>query len=189
MFYCVVTRKWKHIVQSYSTLEIFLLARESDIINTTYKEKIFLWSMKIKKNKQNKNIYKNILIIKDDSIRSAHLHMNIYMAHTHLNLYIYSNIHVIWKEKLCIHTSEFISQFSFFFVIVFWFGKRPSRKLLNYITTFIFDLNKYTHFEAFSQVTTKQNIAPWYINRDFKTSIIFRIKQIFITTIDVHFLT
>lgn len=131
MFYCVVTRKWKHIVQSYSTLEIFLLARESDIINTTYKEKIFLWSMKIKKNKQNKNIYKNILIIKDDSIRSAHLHMNIYMAHTHLKLYIYSNIHVIWKEKLCIHTSEFISQFSFFLWLCFDLESAP---LVNYWT-------------------------------------------------------
>lgn len=29
-----------------------------------------------------------------------------------------------------------------FFVIKFWFGMSPSRKILNYITTFIFDLYK-----------------------------------------------
>lgn len=37
---------------------------------------------------------------------------------------------------------------------------RPSRKILNYITTFIFDLYKLTHFEAFSQLTQNRKLHP-----------------------------
>lgn len=39
--------------------------------------------------------------------------------------------------QLRVHITDLV-----FFVIKFWFGLRPSRKILNYITTFIFDLYK-----------------------------------------------
>lgn len=40
------------------------------------------------------------------------------------------------------HLRVHITDLVVFFVIKFWFGMRPSRKILNYITTFIFDLYK-----------------------------------------------
>lgn len=67
---------------------------------------------------------------------------NLHGTYPSKTLHIFNYSCDVKRKIMHTHLRAHITDLVGFFVIKFWFGMRPSRKILNYITTFIFDLYK-----------------------------------------------